>query len=101
MNLSEMAREMARELLEDPHDDLVEVWREGDEWGWRRLGTQPPRPSGASVVVQDRIQGGDAAPSSDPEEVATYAARIEEWLRVEATRRSEPFKIQSEPPSLN
>jgi hypothetical protein len=96
-----MSFDMARALLADPHDDLVEVWREGDEWGWRRLGTQPARPAGASVVVQDRIQGGDAAPSSDPDEVAAYAARIEEWLRAETAGRTEPFRIQSEPPSLN
>lgn len=101
MNLSEMALEMARALLADPHDDLVEVWREGDEWGWRRLGTQPTRPAGASVVVQDRIQGGDATPSSDPDEVAVYAARIEDWLRAETAGRTVPFRIQSEPPSLN
>jgi hypothetical protein len=101
MNLSEMALEMARDLLADPHDDLVEVWRAGDEWGWRRAGTQPARPSGARVVVQDRIQGGDATPTTDLDEVAAYAARIEEWLQAESAGHTAPFTITLEWPRLN
>lgn len=93
MKLSEMALDMAGQLLADPHDDLVEVWRDGNEWGWRRVGTPPGKPSGARVVVQDRIQGGDATPTTDPAEVAAYAARIEIWIEAEVAGRSAPFTI--------
>jgi hypothetical protein len=62
---------------------MVEVWRVADEWGWCRPG-EPGAPTGAEIVVQDRVQNSDADPTHDETAIASYAGDIFEWLRAEA-----------------
>lgn len=82
MRLDELALAMARELLAQPRDEMVEVWRTGDDWGWCVMGTGTP-PSGAEIVVQDRVQNSDVEPTDDEAAVQSYAAEIVMWLQAE------------------
>jgi len=84
MRLDELALDMAKQLLADPGDEMVEVWRQADDWGWSRMG-QSVLPPGAELVVQDRVQNSDADPTHDDAAVRSYAADIVVWLQAEGS----------------
>lgn len=80
MTIEEVAYDMARTLLVDPRDEVIEVWREEDDWGWGLIG-ESTIPAGAELLVQDRVINSDVDPSHDQEAVDRYALDLLEWLQ--------------------
>jgi hypothetical protein len=79
MRIDDLAQEMAASLLQHPDDEMIEVWKVGEEWGWARLGEGEPPPQ-ADLLVQERVQNGDADPTEDSDAIDRYALDLLDWL---------------------
>lgn len=95
-SLIEVTRELAARLLEEPGQFVVSIWRQGEDWHGHLGGVAPTE---VDWAISDRVDNGDADPTTDPSDIESYAYELAHWVEEHAEGSNEVPSIP--PPSSN